>query len=122
MTIHAGPDDDGSSDIKDGFVSIAKAERMRRAETTRSFRAKNDALYLTAVRASADLKLALQKFEEAKTALVDVANKSGLAASDLIDSINVDSIMALAADSLGVMSKLSFKQAELAAKKTTKAA
>jgi hypothetical protein len=45
-----------------------------------------------------------------------------MAASDLIDSINVDSIMSLAAGALSGLSAMSFKQAELAAKKTTKAA
>lgn len=118
--IHAGPDDDGTSEINDGFVSIAKAERMRRAETTKAFRAKHDAVYVDAVRASAALKVALQKFEEAKAAISGAAN--GLNVSDIIDSIHLDSLVAVASQGLSGLSALTFKQAEIAAKKATKAA
>ncbi len=117
--IHTGPDDDGKPEVDDGFVSIAKAERMRRAEATKAFRAKNDALYLDAVRASADLKLALQRFEEAKVKIAQACN--GLVPSDIFDAIQADSIGALSANAIGVAA-LAFKQTELAAKKATKAA
>lgn len=115
--IHSGQ----VNEADDGFVTIEKAERIRRAKSVAVFRVKNEALYLESLQAAVALKIALQGFQVAKVKLAHAAD--GVNVSDLLDSIELDCQAAIAASALGNgLQSISVKQAEIAATRSSKRA
>jgi hypothetical protein len=90
--IHSGP---AALEIKDGFVTIETAERIRQSETKQLFCVKNGELYERALRNLNAMKTALQAWEQDKAQIARAAD--GVKPGDILDCLERDSKELLAA-------------------------
>lgn len=108
--IHSGP---AQLEVKDGFVTIETAERIRQDGVKEQFCAKNGDFYDGLVKSAAALKEALQAWEQNKAKLGSLCD--GVHASDVLDCAERDSSELIAA-------KTTIAQAEQTIKKVQKRA